>query len=110
MNWSILLHESVVFAMLGAFIMQLLGLLELSRVPIPERPDFRDLFYGLPFLIGPIVGGFLALVYIYPAEDPADTLKPLVAINIGVSAPLILRTMARINPFESRGIKTGSDA
>ncbi len=106
MTTSILIHQSVLFAVFGALGMQVLGLLELKNIPKPKRPDLRDIFYWLPFLLVPILGGGLALAYIYPDES----LKPLVAINIGVSAPLILRSMANMNPFESGGINPGDDA
>ena len=105
MNWSLLLNESVIFALFGGLAIQLLSLLELRKVPKPERPDFKDFFYWLPFLVGPILGGGLALAYIYPA----GTLEPIVAINVGVSAPLILRSMAAINPFD-KNIDAGAGA
>ncbi len=106
MNWALIFHESVVFAFFGALAIQLLSLLELKNVKKTERPDFKDIFYWLPFIVGPIIGGGLALAYIYPG----DALKPLVAINVGVSAPLILRSMASINPFDANGINPGDDA
>ncbi len=106
MNWSLLYHESVVFAAFGALAIQLLILVELRNIKKAERPDFKDFFYWLPFIVGPIIGGGLAYAYICSG----DTLKPLVAINIGVSAPLILRSMATINPFDSGGIDPGEGA
>ena len=106
MNLSLLFHSSVIFAVFGAFAIQLLGLLEIRNIKESERPNFKDIFYWLPFVVGPIIGGGLALAYIYPE----DTLKPLVAINIGVSAPLILRSMANINPLDSGGINPGEGA
>ena len=106
MNTSILIHQSVLFAVFGAFAIQVLSLLELKGIPKPNRPDLGDFFFWLPFLLLPILGGGLALAYIYPDES----LKPLVAINIGVSAPLILRSMANMNPFERGGRDPGDDA
>jgi hypothetical protein len=76
--------------------MQFIALMELGRIPKTERPDFKDPLYWLPFVVAPLIGGGLALAYIYPT----DVLKPFVAINVGVSAPLILRSMANINPFD----------
>ena len=106
MNWDIILHQSVLFAVFGALAMQLLALIELKNVPIKNRPELKDVFYWLPFLIIPVIGGGLALAYIYPDE----TLKPLLAINVGVSAPLIFRSMASINPFGNTGIDPGEGA
>lgn len=106
MNWELLMQPSVLFATFGALGMQLLSLMEIRNMPKKERPDFTDFFYWLPFIVAPIVGGGLALAYIYPA----DVLKPLVAINIGVSAPLILRSMANLNPLDKGGINPGDGA
>ena len=96
MNWDLLTQPAVLFAVFGAIGMQLLSLMEMRNIPKTERPDFKDFFYWLPFIVSPLIGGGLALAYIYPD----DGLKPLVAINVGVSAPLILRSMANINPFD----------
>ncbi|MBI4939096.1 MAG: hypothetical protein HY846_12945 [Nitrosomonadales bacterium] len=106
MNWELLTHPSVLFAFFGALAMQLLSLMEIRNIPKTQRPDFKDLFYWLPFIVAPLLGGGLALAYIFPS----DALKPLVAINIGVSAPLILRSMANINPLDKGGINPGEGA
>jgi hypothetical protein len=96
MSWDIIMQPPVIFAAFGALAMQLLSLLEIRNIPKTKRPDFKDFFYWLPFIVSPLIGGGLALAYIYPN----DALKPLVAINVGVSAPLILRSMAILNPFQ----------
>lgn len=106
MSWDLIAHPSVLFAFFGAFSMQMLSLMEIKNIPKTARPDFSDFFYWLPFIIAPVVGAGLALAYIYPA----DVLKPLVAINVGVSAPLILRSMANVNPFDKGGIDPGEGA
>lgn len=106
MTFDLLYHPSVLFAFFGALGMQLLTLMEIRNIPKTERPDFKDFFYWLPFVIAPILGGGLAIAYIFPG----DTLKPLVAINVGVSAPLILRSMANINPLDKGGIDPGDGA
>jgi hypothetical protein len=105
MNWDIIMQPSVIFAAFGALAMQLLSLLEIRNIPKTKRPDFKDFFYWLPFIVSPLIGAGLALAYIFPN----DALKPLVAINVGVSAPLILRSMANINPFE-KSIDPGKGA
>lgn len=80
--------------MAGAFAIKLLELAELHKVTPSERPDFKDILYWVPFLILPVLGGGLAQVYV-----SSDTvLSPLLAVNIGVSAPLILRAMAQAAP------------
>ncbi|MBF5040425.1 hypothetical protein INP77_13070 [Methylophilus sp. 13] len=106
MSMELLVHPSVLFAFFGAFAMQLLSLMEIRNIPKTQRPDFKDLFYWLPFIVAPLLGAGLALAYVFPS----DVLKPLVAINIGVSAPLILRSMANINPLDKSGINPGEGA
>ena len=106
MNWDLITQPPVLFAVFGAIGMQLLTLMEIKNIPKAERHDFKDIFYWLPFVVSPILGGGLALAYIYPA----DVLKPLVAINVGVSAPLILRSMASLNPLGKGSINPGAGA
>jgi len=106
MNWPLLFHDSVIFAAFGAFAIQLLSLIELKNVKKTERPDFKDILYWLPFIVSPILAGGIVLAYIYPT----DTLSPLASINIGVSWPLILRSIAKNNPVDSGGIDPGEGA
>jgi hypothetical protein len=93
------------FAMAGAFAIKLLEIAELHRITPAERPDFKDILYWVPFLILPILGGGLAQVYV--SSDAI--LSPLLAVNIGVSAPLMLRAMAQAVP-EDRIVKTPKNA
>lgn len=106
MNWGLLCHESVLFAIFGAIGMQLLNLMELRNVPKKQRYQLKDFFFWLPFFVAPFLGALLALAYIYSG----DTLKPLAAINVGAFAPLILRSLANSNPFDTGGIKTAKGA
>lgn len=92
MNWEYFQCPAVFFAAVGAFVMQALTLMEIRNIPKTQRPDFKDFFYWLPFLIAPLAGAFLAFAYV--STDGPDSLKPYLAINVGVSAPLILRSMA----------------
>lgn len=82
--------DPVWFAALGALAIQLLGLMELSKIPRSQRPDFRDVFYWIPYFIHPALGGLLAFAYVASSTD----LAPMLAINVGVTAPLILRSAA----------------
>lgn len=84
----------VLFAALGALAVKLLELIELPKIPRTERPDLREWTYWAPFVLMPIIGAFVA--YLYVASDM--DLKPILACNVGISAPLILRTMAQTLP------------
>ncbi|CAH7279760.1 conserved hypothetical protein [Vibrio chagasii] len=93
------------FAMSGAFAIKLLELAELHKVAPAERPDLKDILYWVPFIILPILGGGLAHVYV----SSNTTLTPLLAVNVGVSAPLMLRAMAQVVP-EEKVINTPQNA
>ena len=88
------MEESLFFAAFGGLAINGLSLLELKGVPKDKRPDFRDFFCWLPFLAWPLVGAVLA--YAYTASGTA--LSPILAINIGASAPLIIRGMVSAAP------------
>lgn len=96
------LTKPVFFAIFGALAIKLLELVELHKVPKLERPDFKDWLYWLPFGVMPIIGGGLAFMY----TSSNIALQPVLAVNVGVSAPLILRAMAECNPFQPRAIDT----
>ena len=89
-----MLTEAIVVAAIGGFVVELVGLLGLKAIPKKDRPDLKDIFYWLPFVGLPLLGGILAFVY----EQSAITLTPLIAFNVGASAPLIVRTLAQTAP------------
>lgn len=94
--------------MAGVFVfaMKLLELAELRRIPPVERPDLKDFWYWVPFFILPLLGGGLAYVYV-----PSDAnLSPVLALNVGGAAPLILRAMAQANPIEPVVVRTPEGA
>ncbi|MDG5814950.1 hypothetical protein QA601_07675 [Chitinispirillales bacterium ANBcel5] len=96
-----LLQLPVLCAFGGALAIKLLELTELQHVAKEQRPDFTDIIYWLPFVIMPLLGAGLAYVYITSGVE----LQPILAANIGVSAPLIIRAWAEINPFGKSGIE-----
>ena len=76
-------------------VIQLLNLAELANIPKARRPDLKDPIYWIPFIVNPLLGGFLTFVYV---STPQYDIKPLLALQIGASAPLILRAMASAIP------------
>ncbi|AZP12182.1 hypothetical protein [Undibacterium parvum] len=96
----------VLFAVFGAFATKFLELAELHKLPKSQRPDLKDWLYWFSFFIMPVLGGGLAFMYV--SSD--IVLKPVLAVNIGISAPLILRAMAVNNPFQPKEIITEPDA
>lgn len=100
------ISAAVWFAFFGALGIKLLELAELHKIPKVDRPDLKDWLYWVPFLLLPFLGGGLAQAYI-----SSDTqLSPILAVNVGVSAPLVLRAMAQINPLDGKPITTPADA
>jgi hypothetical protein len=103
MNSTILL---VFCAFFGALAVKLIEFTELSKLPKAKRPDITDLVYWLPFIILPLIGGGLAFIYIISGQ----TLSPILALNVGISAPLTIRTVAQVLPDQSRQINLPPDA
>ena len=97
MSWAELFQPPVLFALFGGLAIQVLGVLELQNIPKIQRTDLRDPIYWLSFVLMPFLGGGLVLAYIYPNSP----MEPLLAVNIGVSAPLILRAMAKVVPKDT---------
>lgn len=93
-----ILVTPVILAAIGGFVVNLLSLLELQHVPKDRRPDFHDLLYWLPFFAWPLLGGIIGYLY----NDATSPLGKLVAFHIGISSPLILRTMANVVPSSAR--------
>lgn len=79
------------YGRLGGVLINVVRLAELASVPKIERPPtFSDpLWVIFQFIALPLVGGVLAFLY----HQDGAALKPLLAMNIGVSAPLILKTV-----------------
>lgn len=86
--------EAIILAALGSTCIQLLNLLELSKVPKSRRPDFKDIAYWLPYIINPLFGALIGYAYF----DGQVHVNKLLAIHIGASAPLIIRSMSSVIP------------
>jgi hypothetical protein len=82
----------VFFAFGGALFFKGLELIELSKLPKAKRPDLTDKLYWIPFIFLPLMGAFVAFAYILSGEK----LGPLLAINVGISAPSIIRSVAQV--------------
>jgi hypothetical protein len=97
---------AVWFGFCGAVALKLLELAELAKVPKASRPDLKDPVYWVPFAVMPILGGGLVFAYVASSVE----MKPMLAVNVGVSAPLILRAMAQANPMQGAAIKVPKGA
>jgi len=95
---SEILIAPVILAAIGGLVVNVLGLIELQHVPKDRRPDLGDSLYWLPFIAWPLLGGLVGYLY----NDSAVPLGKLVSFHLGISSPLILRTMANILPAQAR--------
>ena len=84
-----------VYGFIGAFLLNLVRLAELAQIPKLDRPaTFSDGLWIFQFLALPFVGGVLAWIY----QNDGVELRPLIAMNLGLSAPLMLKAMAAAAP------------
>ena len=83
------------FAFFGGLAINFLSLTELRTISRPDRPEtFSDWIYSLWFFGVPLLGSVLAYAY----ESSDVNLNPILSINIGASAPLILKSLAAVVP------------
>lgn len=100
------MNPSVELAAVGGFAINILQLMEYAKRPKIERPDFGDILFYLPYLAWPILGGILSYAYV----ESGVQLSPILALNVGLSAPLIFRAMVEANPIKPTTINPGSGA
>jgi hypothetical protein len=79
----------------GGLAVNILPLGEIARLSKLDRPEnFRDWMYCVQFAFLPMLGGLMAQAY----HGSGSPLTPILAINVGASAPAILKTMAGAVP------------
>lgn len=93
-------------AAFGGFAINVLHLIEYSKRSKAERPDFKDWLFWVPYFAWPILGGTLAYAY----QESGVQLSPILALNVGLSAPLILKAMVEANPAKPVVIDPGEGA
>lgn len=100
------MSTAVLMAAIGGFTINILQLLEYSKLPKNERPEFRDWLFWLPYVVWPVLGAVLAFAYI----ESGIEISAILGFNIGLSAPLILRAMVESNPAKGTTIEPGEGA
>jgi hypothetical protein len=83
------------FAFIGGIIGSTIKLLEMLQKPISEQATLNWVYWSL-FLIFPIFGVLLIYIYTYDGAQ----LSGMAALNIGVSAPLIFKSIYGAVPGE----------
>ena len=86
--------ESVCLCLLGGGTLQLLNVVDALSAPPDRRPDFKSVAYYLVIVINLVLSGILGYVYF----DDTQQLNKVVYFHVGISAPLILRSLATSVP------------
>ena len=100
------MNTPVLLAGVGGFAINILHLIEYAKRPTIERPDFRDKLFYVPYVAWPVLGSILAYAYV----ESGVQLSPILALNVGLSAPLILRAVVEANPSKAMTINAGNGA
>lgn len=83
------------YGVLGGIFSELLGLFKLRHKAPDHFPEWlRSPFYWIITFIMIIVGGVLTVIY----SKAGINLNPLVAVNIGASAPLLISSFVAHTP------------
>ena len=86
--------ESVYLCLLGGGTLQLLNMIDGLSAPPDRRPDFKSVSYYLVILFNLVLSAILGYVYF----DDTQKLNRVVYFHVGISAPLILRSLATAVP------------
>ena len=89
------MNEYFMYGILGGFLAELLGLYKLRTLAPVAFPSYlKSIFYWIVTVGMILAGGILVWVYVKSGLD----LKPVIAVNIGASAPLILGSFIQSEP------------
>lgn len=86
--------STIVIAGFGGLSVNLLNLAEMGALAPDRRPNLKDPLYWLAFPIGALLAAFVGYVYLASGFE----IKPVLALHIGASSPLILRAMSSAIP------------
>jgi len=86
---------------IGGFVLSIYNLIEAAKLPREERPDL-DFFYWLSFLFWPLMGLLFVHVYLLSGIE----VHGLIALQVGLTSPLILKGLITHAPLSDNVIKT----
>lgn len=86
--------QPVGISILGGVAVQVLYIIDGLKAPMDRRPDYKSVSYYLGIFFNILLSGILGYVYF----DENQHLNKIVYFHIGLSAPLILRTLATTIP------------
>jgi hypothetical protein len=83
------------YGVLGGFFAELFGMWKLRHGLKAELPPYlRSWFYWLMTILMVATGGLLSFVYL----KSGVTLSPLLAVNVGATAPLMIGSLTATQP------------
>jgi hypothetical protein len=87
--------EGFMYGVIGGMLSELLGWFKLRQQAPNEFPIWlKSYFYWILTTLMILAGGALVVIYLKSNID----LKPIVAVNLGASAPLIIGTLVAQSP------------
>ena len=89
------MSEYILIPGIAGFVAQLLNLFEIAKLEPARRPNFKDWIYWLPYLIGPVIGGFAGYLSFH---DNISSFTTLLGVQVGIAAPLTLKGFASVIP------------
>ncbi len=91
------MNEYFLYGTIGGLLAELLGLYKLRTQAPSAFPSYlKTIFYWLVTIGMILAGGVLVWIYHKSGLD----LKPIIAVNIGASAPLIIGSLVQTKPPE----------
>ena len=89
------LWEGFLYGVFGGVLSEVLGLFKLRHQEPKNLPAYlKSIFYWLVTTLMSLMGGILVVIYL----RSNFSLEPIVAVNVGASAPLILGTLISQTP------------
>ena len=83
-------YEYCLIPAAAAMALQLLGLVEVSKLEAARKPNFADWVYWLSYIVNPILAAFVGWIYF---DQNSDQYGSVTAAAVGLSAPSILKSL-----------------
>ena len=94
---KIIFTEGVILSALGGLAFPLLTLLERIQQPNAKKIDLKDWSFYLSVLIYVFMASVVGYIY-FNGKDTFDVNDRLLAFHVGITAPLLIRTLATALP------------
>lgn len=92
-----LLSEGVILSALGGLAYPLLTLLERIQQPNAKKIDLKDFSFYVSIIIYVFLASIVGYIYFH-GKGTLDVSDRLLAFHVGITAPLLVRTLATALP------------